>query len=342
MAYALFRLPFADRYTLLRQTSGQAEELASPVELSGREGFVVAPFSTSGDVPLLLIRADERKEFDFSGTDQHFSTIKSEAQESSLFTTYAIDFANFHSHLQSGEFQKLVLSRSVSEPMTTEESPRDLFLRACSLYPRMFISLVSTERGGTWLTASPEILLDGEGDRWQTMALAGTMRYTDNPTWNDKNREEQQLVATYITETLERFTDDFAEEGPYSTRAADLVHLRSDFRFHLADTSRIGELIAALHPTPAVCGLPKQRAFQFILHNESSPRRYYSGFMGPLFPRSGTTHLYVSLRCMEIGASACRLYAGGGILPDSVMEQEWQETEMKLETMRQCLAIEKT
>jgi len=102
--------------------------------------------------------------------------------------------------------------------------------------------------------------------------------------------------------------------------------------------------LQALHPTPAVCGLPKDDAFRFILDNEHTPRQYYSGFMGPLnLPPSThvlpptSTHLYVSLRCMQITSTHYRMYAGGGLLKDSIEEQEWQETEAKLETMRHLL-----
>jgi isochorismate synthase len=111
-----------------------------------------------------------------------------------------------------------------------------------------------------------------------------------------------------------------------------------------------------LHPTPAVCGLPKQDTYRFILDNEHTPRLYYSGFMGPLTlnPSPFTLHhepftmnpspftsLYVSLRCMQMTANSYRMYAGGGLLKDSIEELEWQETEAKLETMRQCIAIRK-
>jgi isochorismate synthase len=104
----------------------------------------------------------------------------------------------------------------------------------------------------------------------------------------------------------------------------------------LPSVDRIGNLLQALHPTPAVCGLPKREAFDFIVRNEHTSRRYYSGFMGMLDPQ-GETHLYVSLRCMNIKNDSCCLYAGGGLLKDSKEWQEWQETEAKLETMRRVL-----
>jgi isochorismate synthase len=168
------------------------------------------------------------------------------------------------------------------------------------------------------------------------MALAGTMPFAENIGWSDKNIQEQRYVATYITEKLEHFSSDISEQGPRTVRAGHLAHLRSDFLFTLNDVNRLGSLIEALHPTPAVCGLPKEEAFRFILDNEHNDRRYYSGFMGPLHLMS-ETRLFVTLRCMQIFRDGYRLYAGGGLLRDSQEEQEWQETEAKLETMRRLL-----
>ena len=151
-----------------------------------------------------------------------------------------------------------------------------------------------------------------------------------------KNIQEQRFVSTYITERLEQVASDIEEKGPYTARAGHLVHLRSDFHFTLSDASRLGELLNALYPTPAVCGLPKDAARDFIIHNEFASRQYYSGFAGPLYLEGGT-HLFVSLRCMRIDQEACSLYAGGGLLSDSDMETEWRETECKMDTMRGLL-----
>ena len=232
----------------------------------------------------------------------------------------------------------------------------ELFQRACQLYPRLFISLVYTPKSGLWLTATPEILLEGDGSEWRTIALAGTMKLEgdellgegEHMTWSTKNIQEQRYVATYLMGCLEQLAKNIREEGPRTVRAANLVHLRSDFTFTLLNNARVGDVLQMLHPTPAVCGLPKQETYRFILDNEHTPRLYYSGFMGPLNLQPQTsnlkpsTHLYVSLRCMQITSDRYRLYAGGGLLKDSIEELEWQETEAKLETMRQCIAIKKT
>ena len=354
-AFAIYRLPHESHATLIRQTSGEPEELFTCQELNGRQGFVVAPFEIRPDQPILLIRPDtiERRELCI-GADA--ARHQRDSQRSPR-KDYHIDFANFHAQLETGTFRKIVLARCAEETTAEPLDPMMLFWRACECYPRMFISLVSTEKSGSWLTATPEILLERNGGEWRTIALAGTMKLEgeqlnsegETVAWTTKNIQEQRYVATYITECLEQFTSDFREEGPHTVRAANLVHLRSDFTFTLPDENHLGDLLHTLHPTPAVCGLPKREAYQFIVHNEHTPRRYYSGFMGPLnvqcssqseAAKPSATHLYVSLRCMNIEGNRYHLYAGGGLLKDSTEEQEWQETEAKLETMRALIKSE--
>ena len=340
-AYALYRLPFADHYVHIE---GVTRTLSNYVQLNDAVGFVVAPFELTSSQPIVVIRPDVVEECEFdaaNGTDGANEAYRTDKPNES----YAIDFANFHAQLSQGTFRKIVLARCADESLPPAVTLETLFFRACRLYPRMFVALVSTPQTGVWLTATPEILLDGEACQMRTIALAGTMRLEgdqlngegEHVSWSTKNIEEQRIVATYIAECLEHFADSFNEEGPRTVRAANLVHLRSDFTFTLPDSRHLGDLIGSLHPTPAVCGLPKRDAFRFIIRNENHPRRYYSGFMGWLEPQ-GDTHLYVSLRCMNIDGACCHLYAGGGLLRDSVMEQEWLETEAKLETMRRLLS----
>ena len=334
-SFAIFRLPFAETCTLMVQEEGEPEELHRLSSLNDRQGYVFAPFAVSPKQPILLLSPTHVETMDCkevvtvcsSGilADYAFPCQVIPSPLSSHYQMrYHLDFCNFFAQLHEGTFRKIVLSRCLDLDVAEPESPFMLFQKACERYPRMFISLVSTLQGGTWLTATPEILLEsctpeslpqgdvGGGSSFRTIALAGTVP------------------------TLEQFTNKISEEGPYTTRAANLAHLRSDFTFTLSDSHHLGTLLQTLHPTPAVCGIPKREAFDFILRNESSPRRYYSGFQGPLQPE-GETHLYVSLRCMMINGGHYALYAGGGLLKDSIEESEWQETEAKLNTMRNVL-----
>ena len=347
-AYAIYRLPHEDHATLIRQTEGNPMELHSLTELNGKQGFVVAPFEVRANQPVVLIQGevtrmachlDQAKRVERSQRSLDYARDDKKGY-------YKVDFANYHSQLENGNFRKIVLARCADEKIPDGVEPMELFYRACEMYPRLFIALVDTPQTGCWLTATPEILLDGKGNDWRTIALAGTMKLEDDQlngegetlTWSTKNIQEQRIVSTYITECLEQFTDDFREEGPRTVRAANLVHLRSDFAFKLDDDKHIGDILNTLHPTPAVCGLPKREAFQFIVKNEHTPRRYYSGFMGPMGVEE--THLYVSLRCMNVDGDKCHLYAGGGLLKDSTEEQEWQETEAKMETIRRLLYVQ--
>ncbi len=349
-AYAIYRLPHENHATLIRQSEGEPMQLHSLTELNGKQGFVVAPFEVKADQPLVLIQGmpgqvslDDKVSLDNKNVFFDNKNIRNKNKGADY---YRVDFANYHSQLEADKFRKIVLARCADEEKPKGVEPIDLFYRACQLYPRLFIALVDTPKSGCWLTATPEILLDGKGDDWRTIALAGTMKLEGDQldgegetlTWSTKNIQEQRIVATYITECLEQFTGDFREEGPRTVRAANLVHLRSDFTFKLTDHHRVGDLLQVLHPTPAVCGLPKREAFKFIVKNEHTPRRYYSGFMGPIAQED--THLYVSLRCMNIEGDVCHLYAGGGLLKDSVEEQEWLETEAKMETMKRLLYVQ--
>lgn len=335
--YALYRLPYADYCVRVEQTEGKLRLLHDCEELNDCKGFVVAPFHVTDSQPILLIRPDKTTQLPLVKP-----TSRKGISGTMLFDKgkYVKCFEKILSLLQEDSMRKIVLARSAVLPNCQDASPEELFWRACKQYPRMFISLVSMPDGTFWLTATPEILLEGKGLEWRTIALAGTMQLEgeelqgegENIRWSPKNIQEQRYVASYIANCLDRFSLTYKEDGPKTVRAAHLVHLRSDFTFTLHNNMCVGNMLKALHPTPAVCGLPRQMTFDFIINHEQVDRQYYSGFMGPL-NMDNETHLYVSLRCMHITASDFRLYAGGGILKDSVMEQEWQETEAKMQTM---------
>lgn len=327
-SFVLYRFPHQKQYTKIE---GSATILQHYSDLGSCRGFAVAPFSISKECPLVLIVPQHIyiSKVEHTGISQpvHHDTVKNNK------AAYMKDFSAFHEKLSQGVFKKIVLARTAD--ITTNTSTEQLFMQACNLYPRLFIALVSTPVTGTWLTATPEILIDNDGHNCHTMALAGTMKVGDIK-WSDKNIEEQRVVAQYIANCISAYTDNSHEEGPYSVRAGQVTHLRSDFTFQLKDKKDFGRIIAQLHPTPAVCGLPKDETYRFIQDVESIDRRYYSGFMGPV-DIDGETHLYVTLRCMSIDNGHCRLYAGGGLLKESEAESEWLETETKMETMKRTI-----
>ena len=331
-ATVVYRLPDTDHYVRIRSRH-EPLRLSSCEELNGQQGFVFSPFAVSEDTPLLLIRPDEVEVLPFrpSGND----TV---SVEKVLFDReeYHKDFQCFHTELLNRHFQKIVLSRHVDVKCCERPSPMRLFVKACTLYPHQFICLISMQQSGTWLMATPEVLIEKQtgSPAWHTMALAGTM-CEDGP-WSEKDCREQQYVADYIAQHLANHAIEVRRSQPYTRMAAHLYHRCTDFHFILKDDRYIGNIISSLHPTPAVCGIPKRETQDFILQHESHDRKYYSGFCGPL-QMDDATHLYVSLRCMLLMEQNCRLYAGGGLLDNSDETREWRETEYKLNTMLDVL-----
>lgn len=336
---ALYRLPLSGEVMRMEQTGGELFRVASFEDLGHEPGFVIAPFSPSEDCPIALLRPDsvERTPVDLDFPRPSSYSVNTSYPD--VAAEYEQQFSSFTAQLHEGHMDKVVLSRQKCIRLPEGTNPESLFRTACRLYPRMFVALVSSPVTGTWLTATPEVLLEQDAEGlWHTMALAGTMRGKEGrlPAWGDKDRREQRIVATYMEERLKALKINYEEQGPTTTQAGGLHHLRSDFRFSLPQGCPVGNVIAALHPTPAVCGLPKDEARRFILDGEARPRRYYSGFMGPL-ALNGVTHLYVTLRCMELSSAEARLYAGGGLVVGSQLEAEWRETENKMLTMKRVI-----
>ena len=347
-SFAYYRLPGDDCYTEIRP-SDPPVALASVEHLDGRQGFVMAPFEVTGACPVLLFSAEGWRRMPLPRAEE---TSPENARQEQLPQTdagldnadrqeeehhyYQQDFRCFHDHILSGDFSKIVLARMSEVALTEQLDVVDLFFRACRCYPQVFVALVSAPQCGTWLTATPEILLEGNRNRFHTIALAGTMGRWGTTLWSEKNIAEQQLVADYISDCICRFTDHCEQQGPYTVTAGNLRHLRSDFRFALPGTVPLGTFLSQLHPTPAVSGLPKRQAVDLIGRAEHDRRDYYSGFMGPL-DIDGQSHLYVSLRCMRLRGDRCQLFAGGGLLADSEEEMEWKETEAKMMTMKKLI-----
>ena len=333
-AFAYYRLPCEQHATYVAQHVGEPEILSSVAQLNGKEGFVIAPFQPSAECPVVLIHPDEVR--DFVPEAQCVDDAKGgrRVQESPCTEAYARDYECFHGQLERGVFRKIVLARKST--LHTRLSAAALFQKACRLYPRLFVTLVYTEPSGMWLLAPPEILLQGNGNSFHTMSLAGTQKApattipplstkaVEGLEWPQKDQEEQQYVTDYIEACIRTFSDDYRLQGPYTMTAAHLCHLRTDIHFRLPCADVLGDVLEALYPTPAVCGIPKEPARRFILRHEHEPRRYYSGFVGMLSPRADT-HLFVSLRCMRLlPGGICELYAGGGLLKESEMEKEWR------------------
>jgi isochorismate synthase len=185
------------------------------------------------------------------------------------------------------------------------------------------------------------------------MALAGTQLFTGEKdiTWGAKEVREQQIVTDHIVNELSGIP--IKVGSPYTKKAGNLLHLCTDIHGKLSGDDHLSTLIEKLHPTAAVCGLPKKEAQEFILTHEGYDRSFYTGFLGELnHPNPGSadvttddkstleTNLYVNLRCMQLipePKPAAVLYIGGGITQASQPELEWEETVEKSKVMKRVL-----
>lgn len=261
------------------------------------------------------------------------------------------------SEIENGVFQKVVLSRTKQIVLPADFDVIRIFDKLCETYASAFISAVSIPHlGVVWMGASPETLVSQDSAGiFRTMALAGTQSAYDSDgnlikpseaLWRQKEIEEQSFVTRYIINCLKKIrVREFEEEGPKTVIAGNLMHLRTVI---IIDTVAINfsqlatVMLDLLHPTSAVCGMPKVPATEFILKNEGYDRDFFSGFLGPVNIQSSEgqieSHIFVNLRTMKIEKNIATLYAGCGITADSNAEKEWNETEMKTQTLGRVIS----
>lgn len=244
--------------------------------------------------------------------------------------------------INAGDFDKVVLSRTEivkQQQLDLKSVLKKLF----DAYPTAFTYCFFHPKVGLWLGGFSEQLLRMDRNKFQTMAVAGTQSYRESEiVWGDKEKAEQQFVTDFIVDSLEGQSVQLDISEPYTMRAGNLMHIKTDIQGTLKPGAGLKEMIEILHPTPAVCGFPKEAARQFLRDNEGYDREYYSGFLGEFnkdfATNAKTTDLYVNLRCLQIKGNDALLYIGGGITKDSVPEKEWQETVNKSLTMKRILA----
>lgn len=244
--------------------------------------------------------------------------------------------------IAGGQFEKVVPSRVKRVELPGHFDCVATYKKLCDDHHEALISLVHIPGAGTWMGASPEVLVSVEDGRtFRTVALAGTQPHHEGTSiksvaWTQKEIEEQALVERYIISCFKRIRlREYDEHGPKTVIAGNLMHLRSDFTVDMRATGfpQLGSvMLNLLHPTSAVCGMPLEPAREFLRRHERYDRRFYTGYLGPVNV-GGNTDIYVNLRCMQLTEGHALMYAGAGVTADSVPEKEWEETEMKFNTL---------
>jgi isochorismate synthase len=304
------------------------------IPFSGQSGFVFAPFNKGLKVVIPTDEAilsqgilEEIKVNQSTKTD-FLVTHQKEAFEQLVSNGIQV--------ITDGNFEKVVLSRKIEIP--NKIAVLETFQQLLATYPTAFRYFFYHPKVGIWLGATPEQLVKIKDNRFETMALAGTQLYTESVVWETKEIEEQQFVTDYILAKVKDKSNLVTFTETQTIKAGNLAHLQSLISGELTNDFQALELIESLHPTPAVCGLPKEKAIDFISKNEGYDRKYYTGFLGE-YQMNNQTDLFVNLRCLEVESNATQVYVGCGITKDSIPEKEFIETENKSMTMRNILVF---
>ncbi len=250
--------------------------------------------------------------------------------------------------IENNEFKKVVLSRKETIDLVDFDVIAG-FEKLVHLYPSTFVYCFFHPEVGMWLGATPEQLLKANDSDFKTISLAGTQKDKGSTEiiWKNKEQDEQKFVTDYIVEKLKNVTNKLLVSKPYSIKAGTIWHIKTDISGTLNTGFGLHKVIQLLHPTPAVCGFPKEVTKVFLLKNENYDRSFYSGFLGELNIEN-KTDLFVNLRCMEIEVSSSRklselamtkahLFIGCGITKESIPEKEWEESVNKSMTMKRIL-----
>lgn len=248
---------------------------------------------------------------------------------------YLAELSQFKNDFAAKGIAKAIFSR-VHRVELAEQLNIDLaFERMCAEYPNAFVYLISGKEVGTWMGATPETLVSSKKEAFYTMSLAGTKKEKQTP-WTHKEKEEQAFVTEYIIDRLNKVgVSNLQTDGPKDLFTGAVYHLKTDIYFQ-ATIKEVNHLIELLHPTPAVCGVPTHKALALIDQYEKHSRDFYAGVIGRI--GSERCDLFVNLRCMQVFKDALALYVGGGITKDSDVEDEYQETINKAQTLLKVLS----
>lgn len=262
--------------------------------------------------------------------------IGKETQES-----YAVKISHAKDFIEKNELKKLVLSRRKLLMYLDVDSEKKLsltksFLKFCDSYPSAFCYLFE-KNNEIWMGGFSEILgkFDKKTNAFETMSVAGTLPLDES--WTDKEIEEQKAVTDYIQSIIRKFSSNLKVSSTKDLISGNIKHLKTDFTAEISPES-LDKIISELHPTPAVCGFPKELCAQGIKSIEHFNREFYAGYIK--VETADFIYYFVNLRCASFFKNYAFLFVGGGITLKSDAQKEWVETELKSMAIQNNLVFE--
>ncbi len=334
--FAFYRVPGEEGVQL---AWGRSAPLITDLEGLEADSFVLAPFRFFEDGKVWAFTVQDKREMSLSEFGQMFSlpgklTASWDSDPISDTPRYVFESSVKEAvdAISGGRFLKTALSRVKNMELPAGYDWADWFVKACKTYPSAMVFFVHLPGVTTWAGATPELFLSSDGNSVRSVSLAGTLHDDSEFGWRDKEAREQSLVTDFITSAfLEAGFHGLKRGEPEIMPLGRLSHIKTTFEAPAAGKTSADflRLVKAMHPTPAVGGMPRKEGLEFLISSEKHDRRFYSGFLGP-WNIDRTFDLFVNLRSMEVFRECACLFAGAGITVESRPEEEWSETENKL------------
>lgn len=245
-------------------------------------------------------------------------------------------------HIDKKEFHKIVLSREVVATLSSIPSFGELADRLTHKFPACY-NFVFRSGNSFFLGASPEKLLKISGNVLETDALAGSIqrgktqeedsKYADQLLSSKKDLAEQKAVLDFVLEAISRYSNEIDyNTQPIIKKLENIQHLWTPIKAKLKPGIPIFNIVNALHPTPAVCGVPCKKVVKFLEENEQHHRGLYSGIIG-WFNFDNEGEFAVGIRSALIKNKKLYAYSGCGIVQGSDAKTEFEESQLKLRTI---------
>lgn len=248
------------------------------------------------------------------------------------------------------KFQKIVLSRKVKYRLTTEICLSEILNKLESRFPETTIYMIK-RKNSIFFGATPELLLKLDNKKIFTEALAGSAPrgksykedkiYESDLLISSKNREEQKIVTDYILNSILKFTTNIHfNKIPEIKKLSNIQHLNTKISAAIKNNVTVFDLINTIYPTPAICGIPAKKAKRKIHEIEEYNRGLYSGVVGWIDENLDGS-FYVAIRSALINNNYLYVFAGCGIVTGSDPKLEYEETELKLNSILSLFKYEK-
>ncbi|MFA9290611.1 MAG: chorismate-binding protein [Solirubrobacteraceae bacterium] len=321
--FCLFKLPFQKKINLYAENSLNHSE----------KGFVINNFENTKkhyiypEVKLTFSPSEYDK-------DNPIDLKKINNQRKETYSTYLLKIHYLQTiekaiSLLNNQLTKVVIGRKIKW-QNNSFNELNHFIKLCDNFSS-FSYLIYIPNTLCWIGSTPELLLKYKNKKLTTVSLAGTKKKSEE--WSEKEFEEQKIVTKYI-ENLAIQNNIITKISPTKTFLINnkFDHLKTIINsLGSINFNKALNFLNKLHPTPAICGLPKEEAIEIIKKLEKEDRSFYTGYIG--IQEKDNLELYVNIRCASVYNDFLDVYVGSGITKKSIPTKEWEETELKSKTI---------